>query len=243
MTETPTPPRQELTATPAEIGLLLPGLGRVMVALSAGGATHERIGRVAHVVRKGETLCLGGEAQAASLALPAVRRVVLDRSARMREQVYPRLEFQDARGEVLLRVVGMEGARPFETSFAHLLGPALFPDEPAPAPAPPSTPGEGDCVATTLLRRLHAAGGRVRIALRRGAAEQSWEGVLPEPRLAMGFVNLIEPGFHLHLRQGSVVGLRVSAEGWEALDAAGVPSGLTFMPMEAEARRALEGPG
>lgn len=240
MTETPTPPRQELTATAAEIGLLLPGLGRVMVALSAAGATHERIGPVAHVARKGETLCLGGEAQAASLALPAVRRVVLDRSARMRDQVYPRLEFQDARGEVLLRVVGMEGARPFETSFAHLLGPALFPDEAAPA-APAPVAEEGDCVATTLLRRLHTAGGRVRIALRRGAAEQSWEGLLPEPRLAMGFVNLIEPGFHLHLRLGSVPGLRVSAEGWEALDGEGAPSGLTFLPLEAEARRALEG--
>lgn len=235
MTETNPIPRQLLTASPAEIGLLLPGLGRVMVTLAGPGIRHERLGRVAHVVRKADALCLGDEAR---LALAAVRRVVLDRTSRMRDQAYPRLEFQDVTGATLLSVVGLEGAVPFETNLSHVLGAALFPPEPVEEAAAATEPG--DCVATTLLRRLHAAGGRVRLAFRQPSASQSWEGVLPEPRVMMGFVNLIEPGFHLHLRQGSVVGLRVSAEGWEALDASGAPSGLTLMPMEAEARRALD---
>lgn len=235
MTGSDLPPRQELTASPAEVGLLLPGLGRVMVALSAGGATHERIGRIAHVARRGGTLCLG---EAAELDLGAVQRVVLDRGSVMRGQVYPRLEFQDSAGVVLLRVVGMDGEGPFETNLAHLLGPALFRQEAASAPA--MEVAAEDCAATTLLRRLHEAGGPVRVALRAGPAWQAWEGVTPEPRLAMGYVNLIEPGFHLHLRLGSVAGFHVSEEGWEAVDDTGARSGLTLRPFNTVA---LQGVG
>lgn len=228
MTGTHLPTRQELTASPAEIGLLLPGLGRVMVALSAGGATHERIGRIAHVARRGGTLCLGEETE---LDLGATERVVLDRGSVMRGKVYPRLEFQDRAGTVLLRVVGMEGEGPFETNLAHLLGPALLREE---APLAPAAEVEAtDCVASTLLRRLHEAGGLVRVALRAGPAWQAWEGLPPEPRLAMGFVNLIEPGFHLHLRLGSVAGFHVSEDGWEAVDAEGARSGLTLRRLAA----------
>lgn len=239
MTGTDLPTRQELTASPAEIGLLLPGLGRVMVALAVGSAAHERIGRIAHVARRGGALCLGGETE---LDLGAVRRVVLDRGSVMRGQVYPRLEFQDCTGKVLMRVVGMEGEAPFETNLAHLLGPALLPEEAAPTPAAEAGPevAPEDCAATTLLRRLHAAGGPVRVALRTGPAWQAWEGVPPEPRLVMGYVNLIAPSFHLHLRLGSVAGFHVSEEGWEAVDGTGARFGLTLGPLDAAA---LEGRG
>jgi len=182
-------------------------------------------------------LSLGDFAQ---LDLGGLRRVVLDRSSRMRDQVYPRLEFQDAAGRALMRVIGMEGEAPFEASLGHLPGRALFPAEDIAAPAAAPPDGE-DCPATVLLRRLHAAGGPVRVALSLPGAVQSWEGMLPEPRLAMGFVNLIEPGFHLHLRLGSVTGFRISSEGWEALDEAGEPGGLTVLPLSPEARRVLEG--
>ena len=64
--------------------------------------------------------------------------------------------------------------------------------------------------------------------------------MLPDPRLAMGFVNLITPDFHLHLRLGSVLGFRISAEGWDAMDEAGAFTGLRLMPMEADARAVLE---
>lgn len=238
MTGTDMPTRQELTATPAEIGLLLPGLGRVMVALSVGSAAHERIGRVAHVARRGGTLCLGEETE---LDLGAVRRVVLDRGSVMRGQVYPRLEFQDGAGAVLMRVVGMEGEGPFETNLAHLLGPAPSPHEAVPTPAAEASPevAPEDCAATTLLRRLHAAGGPVRVALRTGPAWQAWEGVPPEPRLVMGYVNLIEPSFHLHLRLGSVSGFHASEEGWEAVDDTGVRFGLTLRALNAAARERM----
>ena len=66
----------------------------------------------------------------------------------------------------------MEGAAPFETALAHMMGPALFPAEP-PARAP-AAPEEAEDAATTLLRRLHAAGGRVRVSLAQGAARQAW---------------------------------------------------------------------
>lgn len=236
MTGTDLPTRQELTASPAEIGLLLPGLGRVMVALAVGSAAHERIGRIAHVARRGGTLCLGEDTE---LDLDAVRRVVLGRGSVMRGQVYPRLEFQDGAGAVLMRVVGMEGEAPFETNLAHLLGPALFPEEAAPTatePGPEVAPE--DCAATALLRRLHGAGGPVRVALRTGPAWQAWEGVPPEPRLVMGYVNLIEPGFHLHLRLGSVAGFHVSEDGWDAVDGTGARFGLSLRPLD---RAALEG--
>jgi putative heme degradation protein len=239
MTGTDLPPRQELTAAPAEVGLLVPALGRVMVALSVGGATHERIGRVAHVARRGSRLGLGDETE---LDLAAVRRVVLDRGLRMRGQAYPRLEFQDRKGRVVLRVVGMEGEAPFETPLSHLLGPALFPEQEAADPfaAPEVAPEGPDEPAAALLGRLHAARARVRVALCAGPAMQSWEGMLPEPRLAMGHVNLIEPGFHLHLRTGAVASFRGSETGWEALDATGAPLGLTLLPRDDVPRRARE---
>jgi hypothetical protein len=115
MTETNPIPRQLLTASPAEIGLLLPGLGRVMVTLAGPGIRHERLGRVAHVVRKADALCLGDEAR---LALAAVRRVVLDRTSRMRDQAYPRIDLHRADGSYICGIVGFDGLEPFDNAIA-----------------------------------------------------------------------------------------------------------------------------
>ncbi len=70
---------------------------------------------------------------------------------------------------------------------------------------------------------LTQAGSPVRVALREGPAVQSWEGVLPVPRLAMGF--------------------HPSAQGWAAQDAGGAPTGLTVLPLEKAALRTPEALG
>jgi hypothetical protein len=245
MTETELPARFLLTAPPGKVAELLPALGRVMVGLSRDGATLERIGPVGQAATAEGRLAIAGPAHESCLDLAPLARVVVDRSGGMRGKIYPRLEFQAEDGTVLMSITGMEGLEPFDAALRGWVGEAV---EPRPKPAPaadapaPAEPAAADA-GGAALEALRASGGEVEIRLGTGLASQSWRGHIEEVKPVMGFANIIRPDFHLHLRQGSVAGFRATPEGWAALDAEGVPSGLLLRPLDAVAQAALAGLG
>ncbi|WP_431285799.1 hypothetical protein ACQW02_13705 [Humitalea sp. 24SJ18S-53] len=238
MTETDLPTRFVLTASPIQAAALLPALGRTMVGLSHGGATHERIGVVQQVTEAEGALVISGEAHESRLALAPIARLVADRSGGMRGKIFPRIEFQDAAGTVLMSVIGMDGVEAFDSAMRDWVGETLaVPEKPTPATTSdePVAAGAGGAA----LEALRDSGGEVEIFLGVGPARQSWQGRIEEVKPAMGFANIIRPDFHLHLRDGSVSGFRETPEGWAALDEAGAPTGLVLRPLDATARDAL----
>jgi hypothetical protein len=62
--------------------------------------------------------------------------------------------------------------------------------------------------AWNALEAAHASATAVSIVFRRTTSHQVWTGSVRELRSAMGFLNIIEPDFHLHLKDGSVAGWR-----------------------------------
>ena len=69
------------------------------------------------------------------------------------------------------------------------------------------------------------------IAFSRPGLTQSWNGVIESVSPAMGFINVMRPDFHLHLRGGAVArwrrnGLANGAVEMVAEDAQGAPTGL-----------------
>ena len=223
MTETP---HERLTATPADVLDLLPGMGRLMVILRAGGATHERIGPVGAVSREGGAARITGECHDATLPLAPLATVTLDRSSVMKDKVYPRLEFRDAAGQVLAAVVGMEGLEPFEAVLA------AFPRQPEAAPEKPARVERAELArddpACAPFEAIVASGQPAEITASAHGVSQSWQGRIEAVKPAMGFLNVMTPDFHLHLEGGSVSDWRVEPGRRIALDAAGQPTGLSL---------------
>jgi putative heme degradation protein len=222
MTEKPS--HELLTAGPAEVLDLLPGMGRLMVILRAGGATHERIGPVGAVSRGGGAARIAGDCHDATIPLAPIAAIAIDRSSVMKDKVYPRLEFRDAAGQVLAAVVGMEGLEPFEAALAG------FPRAPEAAPEKPARAGRDDLAADdpacAPFETIAASGRPAVITASAHGASQSWQGRIEAMKPAMGFLNVMTPDFHLHLEGGSVSGWREEPGRRIALDAAGQPTGL-----------------
>jgi len=231
MSETMTSQRVALTCAPAAAFGSLPAMGRVMTVVRGGtAATHERIGPVETVTEKNGAFLLGGAAHDLRVTAAAIHRVVVDRSGRMRDRPLPRLEIEDAFGEVLFSVVALGGIEAFDAAVAPLGQGQPLPARKRPS-APPSAPDEGiatEDAGQAFLEQVFAAGAPVTISLATPHAVQRWTGTLVAPRLAMGFVNLIDTSFHLHLRGGSVASWRKDAAGaWLACDEAGAGFGLS----------------
>lgn len=205
MTETPNP-RERLTRSTEEVLAALPRMGRVMLSARGGGATHERIGTVEAVSVDAGTIVLSGSAHDSRLALGAISGLVADRTSRMRDKSLPRIECQDAAGETLYSLIALDGPELFEQALAPFgPGEALAPKEKPVPPAggeKPEVP-ENDLGAASFAA-IKATGLPVSVELRRPDLHQSWRGELPEVKPAMGFVNLIQGDFHLHLKAGAV---------------------------------------
>jgi putative heme degradation protein len=233
MTETPNP-RERLTARTEDVLASLPAMGRVMLSARGGGATHERIGTVERVAVEDGAIVLSGAAHDSRLDLAAIAGLVADRTSKMRDKALPRLECQDAAGETLYSLIALDGPELFEQALAPFgPGEALEPKE-KPAPSAggekPEVP-EGDLGAVSFAA-IRATGTPVTVELRRPDLHQLWQGVLPEAKPAMGFVNLMEADFHLHLKAGAVArwlrrevpaGVELHGE-----DAEGAPLGLVL---------------
>lgn len=202
-----TNPREKLAQAPAEILKSLPAMGRVMLSTRFGGATHERMGAVETVTIAGTEARLSGAFHDSRIDLATVVSIVADRTSKMRERVLPRLECQDAAGETLFSLIGLDGLEPFDKALEPFgAGEAL---EPIQREAPGSG-GSPDIPEDDLGGRSFAAilasGEAIAIDVERAGLFQHWQGALPEPKPAMGFVNIMQGDFHLHLKAGAVFG-------------------------------------
>ncbi|QCI66316.1 hypothetical protein [Phreatobacter stygius] len=205
------PIREILPGTVADAVATVGAMGRVMLAASAGGATHERIGPVAAVRHEAGTLRLSGEAHDALIDLAVIVSVVADRSGRMKDRVLPRLELLDAAGETAFSLICLDGLEPFDKAIEGLGAGTVLPEkarqtavEPGPAPA-------GDDPGANLLEAARAGGEAVTVLFRCTGLEQTWTGIIGEVKPAMGFLNIIQPDFHLHLKDHAVAHWRRDA--------------------------------
>ncbi len=83
----PTSLREALRQSPAEILPLLPVMGRVMLSARRQGAIHERMGAVRSVTIDADKARLAGECHDSVIDLAVVKRIVVDRSGRMRDRM------------------------------------------------------------------------------------------------------------------------------------------------------------
>lgn len=208
--------------------------GKSMVAFSRGGATHERIGVIERVARDAEAVRLSGAQHACRIVPAAIASIEVDRSSRMKDQVYPRLNFRDTAGATLFAVVGFEGLERFNAALADCREATLpssaqkersAPAAPATA-APPPLPFDP-------LQAAQRSGAEVVICHGAEGFTQEWRGAIGHLKPAMGFINILEPDFHLHLKDGSLSAWRQEeGDGREitfaAIDTEGKPTGLVI---------------
>lgn len=203
--------RERLAADPAELLLRLPQLGRLMITAKHGGATHERIGTVERAERDGAAIILSGAEHNSRIELDSLAEVIVDRTSIMRDQAYPRADFLDAEGVVLFSVVGFGGLEPFDAVVLPLgPGEALPPKTESSGPRGEvieGDPGSLPFDAALLLAR------EVTIGFERPGFAQSWTGVVEKVNPAMGFINVMRPDFHLHLKSGAVASWHQDAGG------------------------------
>jgi putative heme degradation protein len=224
--------REALPQSPAEILPLLTGMGRVMLSARRQGAIHERMGPVRSVTIDADKARLTGECHDSVIDLAVVNRIVVDRSGTTRDKVLPKLECQDSAGETLFSLIGLEGIEPFDQALAPMGAGA--PLEPVLREAPsggaqdvaPEDPGAAT-FAAILANALPIA-----IDFERPGLFQHWVGLLPEPKPSMGFVNVMQGDFHLHLQAGAVASWAphqmVAEVVLRALDAEGRETGLSL---------------
>jgi putative heme degradation protein len=226
--------RQQLTAAPDRVLARLTAMGKVMVVTQEGGVTHERIGIVEKLRKDKSRIVFGGAAHDCTVDMTHVASAVADRSGRMKDKVLPKLEFLNTDGGLVFSVVGLDGLEKFDDALARFVGVAIEPkakQQGVQATLPDGDPGLQPLVAAKQ------AGEEIAIEMHKRGVLQRWRGLVPAVNPAMGFINIIAPDFHLHLRGGAVARWRVDdAQGNDhvrltALGADGVPIGL-----------ALEGP-
>ncbi|HRF09088.1 MAG TPA: hypothetical protein PL193_10665 [Xanthobacteraceae bacterium] len=211
------------------------GFGKSMVTFSRGGTTHERIGVIERVERDAESIRLSGAHHASRIVPSGIASIEADRSTKMKDVFYPRLNFLDAAGETLFAVVGFEGLEPFNASLAGCAEEAVSVKETKQAPrAASSSEAAVAPLVFDALQLAQQSGTEVVIRHAGNGFTQEWRGTIGELRPAMGFINIINPDFHLHLKDGSLSAWRreAEAEGREitfaAIDIDGKPTGLTI---------------
>ena len=177
-------------------------LGRVMLTTSHDGATHERIGAVDRVERSGLKVRLAGLAHDADIDTTTLGAVILDRTGRMKDKALPRLDFHGRDGAVLFSLVGLDGLDPFEAGLAELRGMAAEAADPVIPVTRTDVPEDDPGSIPFEVARCAAV--PVAIELRRDGLRQAWSGNIETVRPAMGFINVMQPDFHLHLRAGAV---------------------------------------
>jgi putative heme degradation protein len=223
--------RQQLTATPERVLTRLVAMGKVMIVAQDGGVTHERIGTVEKVIKADGRLVFAGSAHDCSVDVAQVASVIADRSGKMKDKVLPKLELLNANGEIVFSVVGLDGIEKFDEAIARYAGTAV---EPKPKQAGTEATLHDDDPAMAPLTAANASGAEIAIEMTKPGMLQRWSGLVPAMNPAMGFINIIAPDFHLHVRGGCVARWEsrdAEAAGHirlTALDADGRPIGLAL---------------
>lgn len=232
MTE-PMPARSRLLVSVEEALDRATRFGKSMVTFSHGGATHERIGVIERVEGDPNGIRLAGATHASRITPSAFASVEVDRTSKMKDKHYPRLSFCDAAGKSVFAVVGFDGLEPFDAALAGCTEDAL----PVESPTPRTPPGETPAAPPLPFDALQAAQqSGEEVVIRHGVDgfTQEWRGKITALKPAMGFINIIDPDFHLHLKDGSLSTWKPaeSASGGEctfaAIDTDGKPTGLTI---------------
>ncbi len=228
------PQRARLSARAEDVLAVLPAIGRLMVTSNQHGATHERIGTVETVRFTEGWATLYGAEHDSRICLADIAELVVDRTSVMKDKAYPRIEFRRADGTEIMHVVGFDGLAPFDTAISEFgPGEALdVPERPDPGPRGDVAP---DDVGQSLFEAALAAARPVTVAFDKPGFHQAWHGTIEAVKPAMGFVNLMRPDFHLHLRAGAVAVWRPlptdTGTRYEALGPDGVAPGLSlFVP-------------
>ena len=211
--------------------------GKSMVAFSRSGTTHERIGVIERVERDADGIRLSGTHHASRIMPSAVASIEVDRSNKMKDTVYPRLDFRDASGQAVFAVVGFEGLLPFDAALAGCKEEALPALEPEPKlrPMPAANAATPVPLPFDALQIAQQSGAEVMIRHGMEGFTQEWRGRVGQLKPAMGFLNIIDPDFHLHLKDGSLSAWQQEKAAddsneitFVALDTDGKPTGLTI---------------
>lgn len=161
----------------------------------------------------------------------AIVKMHIDRSSVMRDKVFPSFKFSDAAGEVMFSIVGMEGTDPMDQALSgftstsqegvkvNRVGPVI---DRGTAPEIPNTDA-----AMVVFSQLATLGDEVTITAQTSGLKQVWRGQIEAVKPAMGFVNVMTPDFHLHLKAGGIASWKEQAGVRIALDSEGAPCGLT----------------
>lgn len=218
-------PRERLAASPLEVLRRLPSIGKLMLTANHLGVTHERIGVIETIATDGTWAIISGTEHDSRIELDAIAEIIVDRTSAMQDKAYPHIEFLRADGSEVCHVVGFGGLAPFDEALA-MLGPGSPADaKPAPMPREKS---DVTAIDPALLRfeAVRAAGTPVVIAFRRPGFQQKWTGVVEAVKPAMGFVNVMRPDFHLHIRAGAIGAWQ--ANGRAAVSPGGEATGLSI---------------
>lgn len=218
-------PRARLSAKPEAVLAVLPQIGRLMVTANHLGATHERIGAVETVAFADGWAMIGGAEHESRIELGAIAEIIVDRTSVMKDKAYPRLDLIRTDGTPICGIVGFDGLEPFDAAVAPLgTGEAVDakPEKPASerTDAAPTDPG------LVALEAAREAATPVIIGFRRPNFWQAFRGVVETVKPAMGFINVMRPDFHLHLKSGAVAEWRTVEEEKRAVDANGQELGL-----------------
>lgn len=222
MTMTEQPTRRIVLEPVDRVLQCLPHIGKLMIIGKRNGVTHERIGIVETVEFAGGYISCRGAHHDSKIDPMLVATIVADTSSIMQQQVYPRLDFNDASGVPVFSVVGFDGLEPFEAALSDLrLDAAESNATRAERPERPEV-GEDDPGMMPLNLALKTAKPTV-ISFDGPGFDQSWSGVVEKVKPAMGFINVMTQDFHLHLLAGAVSSWREERQGNEtkfsALDA------------------------
>jgi len=214
--------RERLRADPASVLAVLPAMGKLMITASHLGATHERIGVVQSVAVDNGWIVNGGAEHESRVDGSAVAEMIVDRTGGMGDKIFPRIDFLARDGGTLFSVVGFEGLEPFDAALAPLG--AGEPVEPKPdEPRGERAEVEAGDPGGEPFEAALASGTDVVVAFRRPGFEQVWRGKVEAIKPAMGFINIMRPDFHLHLKAGAVArwrgqGTELAAENGDGAD-------------------------
>lgn len=238
MTEQTAPRRRFLQDTPAAVIARLPRVGKLMVIGKRNGATHERIGTIENVVEDNGLLRCQGVHHDSTIDASGIVAMIVDTSSVMRDQVYPRIDFNGADGQPVFSIVGFGGLEPFEAALEGLAAEEEGSDFEKPA-RPERAELAADDAGGVPLHAALASGRPVSIGFAQPGFTQRWNGTVQKVSPGMGFINVMTEDFHLHLLGGTVGGWREEAEGEGirliALDLDGKPTGLSLHSAHADA--------
>ncbi len=167
------------------------------------GATRERIGASKPSPLPTAAQVIGGAEHESRIELGAIAEIIVDRTSVMKDKAYPRLDLIRTDGTPICGIVGFDGLEPFDAAVA-LLGTGEAVDAKPEKPASERTDAAPTDPGLVALEAAREAATPVIIGFRRPNFWQAFRGVVETVKPAMGFINVMRPDFHLHLKSGAV---------------------------------------